>query len=112
VFDFADEIDEGALGSSALGQSKFTSGNLDDNRDEVFGAIELKVIDLHCDGKLRDGIVEHERVFELAFFVDCGKAAEQFIRIVTLAVGEVRGGIVGEGNFNAAESAVLNFVAS
>ena len=40
-----------------------------DDGNEVFGAVELEVIDLHRDGELGDGIAQHQRVFQLPLLV-------------------------------------------
>ncbi len=73
ILDFADEVDQGVLGAAALGQRKLATGNLDDDGHEIFGAIELEVIDLHGDGEIGNGIFEHERIFKLALLVDVGE---------------------------------------
>jgi hypothetical protein len=86
VLDFADEVDERVLGAAALGQGQLAAGNLDDDGDEVLGAIELEVIDLHGDGELGDGVFKHERVFKLALFVDGGELAELLVGVVALAI--------------------------
>ena len=89
VFDFADEVDQRVLGAAALGQGELAAGNLDDDGHEIFGAIELEVIDLHRDGELGHGILEHQRVFQLALFVDGGKFAELLVGVVALAIVEL-----------------------
>ncbi len=70
VLDLADEVDQRVLGAAALGQREFAAGDLDHDRHEVLGAVELEVIDLHGDGELGDRVVEHQRIFELALLVD------------------------------------------
>ena len=69
------------------------------------------MIDLHGDGKFGDGILKHERVFELALFVDRGEFAELFVSVVALAVIELGGGVLVEGDFHPAEVAVPGCVA-
>ena len=59
-----------------LGEGELAAGDLDDDGDEVLGAIELEVVDLHGDGELGDGVAQHERVFELALLVGGGELAE------------------------------------
>ncbi len=49
VFDFADKVNEGMLGSSALGQGEFAARDLDNDGHEIFSPVELEVIDLHGD---------------------------------------------------------------
>ena len=111
VFDFADEVDQRVLGASALGQGEFAARDLDNDGDEIFGPVELEVIDLHGDRKLGDRILEHERVFQLALFVDCGKAAELLVSVVALAVIELGGLVLVEGDFYPAEVAVPGRIA-
>ena len=69
VFDLGNEIDQRVLGAESLGQREFASGNLHHDRHEIFGAIELKIIDLHGNGQVGDRVAEHERVFKLPFLI-------------------------------------------
>jgi hypothetical protein len=48
--------------------------NLDHDGYEVFGAIQLEVVNLHCDGQVRDGIGQHQGILKLTLFIgwrDC-----------------------------------------
>ncbi len=94
VLDFADEVDQGVLGAAALGEGKLAAGDLDDDGDEVLGAIELEVIDLHGDGKIGDRVLKHQRVFELALLVDRGEVAEFLVSVVALAIIELGVGVL------------------
>ena len=89
VLDLADKVDERVLRAASLGERQLAAGNLDDDGHEILGAVELEVIDLHGDGELGDGIVEHERVFELALFIDGGELAELLVGVVALAIVEL-----------------------
>src|SRR3984885_2585407 len=106
VFNFADEVDQGMLGAATLGQGELAAGNLDNDRHEIFRPVELEVIDLHRDGELGDGILEHERVFELTLFIDGVEVAELLIRVVALAVIEVRAYVLRERDFHPAEMSI------
>ena len=92
VLDFADEIDQGMFGAAAFGQGQFTPRNLDNDGDKILRSIQLEVIDLHGDSEFGDRIVQHQRVFQLAFFVGGVELAEHLAGIVALAVIE-RGGV-------------------
>src|SRR5262249_23758412 len=70
ILDFTDEIDEGALVATFAGECELAAGDFDGYRDEVFGTIELEVIDLHRDGQVGDGIAQQKCVLELSFLVD------------------------------------------
>ena len=98
VLDFADEIDARVLGAAALGQGQLAAGNLHDDGNEILGAVELEVIDLHGDGEIGDGIVEHERVFKLALAVHVVELVEFLVRVIALAVVELGLLILLEGN--------------
>jgi len=71
------------LRAALLGQRKFASGNLDDDRHEVFRVVKLEVVDLHRDGQLGDGIAEHERIFELALLIGDSELAEDLACVIT-----------------------------
>ncbi len=86
VLDLADEIDENVLCSAFLGECKFTAGNLDHDGQEVLGAVKLEVVYLYRKGKLRDGIVQHERVLKLALAIHVGEMRELLVGEVTLAI--------------------------
>ena len=82
------------------------AGDLNDDGDEVLGAVELEVIDLHGDGKIGDGILQHQRVFQLTLLVDRGEVAELLFSVVALAVVELGGSVLRERDFYPAEVAV------
>ena len=65
----ADEIDQRLLCAAGAREGQFAAGNLDGDRDEVFGAVQLEEIDLHRDREVRDGIAQHQRFFELSFLI-------------------------------------------
>ena len=73
-----------------LASASSRPGNFDHDGHEIFGAIELEVIDLHRDGKLGDRVVEHQRVFKLALLVDGGELAEFLVGVIALAIIELR----------------------
>ena len=73
-----------------LASASSRPGNLHHDGNKIFRAIELEVIDLHGDRKIGDRIFEHQRVFELAFFVDSVEVAELLVGVVALAIVEIR----------------------
>src|SRR5579863_5781492 len=98
------------LGAATLGKGQLPPWNLDDDRNKVLSAIELEVIDLHCNGKLCDRIFEHERIFKLALFVYGGKTAEFLVGVIAFAITQLGIETLREGNLDAAEVAVLSGV--
>ena len=79
-----------AFGAAALGQRQFAARNLDHNGHEIFGAIQLEIIDLHGDGEFGDRIAQHQRIFELPLLVGGVELAELFAGEVALAIIQVR----------------------
>ena len=59
-----------------LGKSEFAAWNLDRERNEVLGAVQLKVVHLHGDGQFGNRVAQHQRIFELPFFVSRVELAE------------------------------------
>ena len=90
ILDLADKIDQRMLGAAALGQRQLAARNLHDDGNEILGAVELKVIDLHGDGEIGDRIFQHQRVFKLALVVHVVELVELLVRIVALAIIELR----------------------
>ena len=86
--------------------AKFAARNLDHYWHEILGAVQLEIIDLHRDGELRDGIAQHQRVFELPLFFGRSELAEGFAGEVALAIIELGGQAVVQRNLDAAELAI------
>ncbi len=59
-------------------------------RHEILRAIQLEVVDLHRDGQIGDGIVQHQRVFKLPLLVDIVEFAELLVRVVALPIIQLR----------------------
>ena len=72
-----------------LASASSRARNFHHDGDEILGAIQLEVIDLHRDGELRDRVVQHQRVFELPLFIGGGELAELFAGEIALAVIEI-----------------------
>ncbi len=89
ILDLADEIDARVFSAAAPGESKLTARNLYDDRNEVLGAVELEVINLHGDGQIGDGIFQHQGFFKLALAIDFIEFLEYLVRIIALAIVEL-----------------------
>ncbi len=72
-----------------LANASSRPGILIDDGNEILGAIELEVIDLHGDGELGHGILEHQRIFKLALLVDGSEFAEFLVGVIALAIIEL-----------------------
>ena len=68
--------------------------------------VELKVIDLHGDGQVGDGVAEHQRLFELPFFIRGRELIEFLAAEVTLAVVELGRSYFLKRDLHAAELAI------
>ena len=66
-----------ALRAAAPRERQLAAGNLDRDRHEVLGAIQLEVVHLHRDRDVGDRILQHQRVFELALLVRGGELRER-----------------------------------
>ena len=106
VLDLADKVDQGVFGAAAFGKRQFAPWNLHHDGNKIFGAIQLEVIDLHRDGEFGDGILEHQRVFELPFFIGGGELAEFFAGVVALTVIQLGCRVGVDGDLDAPELAV------
>src|ERR1700756_5137930 len=98
--------------AAAFGQSKFPSRDLDNDRDEVLGPIQLEVIDLDRYGEFRDRVLEHQSIFKLAFFVGGGEFAELLAGEVALAILQAGRYVRIQRDLNAAEFSVESRVAA
>src|SRR5439155_7266904 len=105
VLHLADEIDASVFGAAATGQSQLTPRNLDDHGDKILGPVQLKVIDLHDNGQVRNGIAQHQRILELPFLVGGSELAELLAGEIAAAIIEL-GGYVFERDTDLAEPAV------
>src|SRR6202035_1133122 len=77
---------------------------------EVFGAIQLEVIDFHCDGEFRNRLLQHQRILKLPLLVGGSEFAELFGGEITLSVIQIAGRAWAEGDFDASEFSVLSRV--
>ena len=110
VLDLADEVDHCVLRAETLGQRQLAAGDLDHDRHEVLGAVELEIVDLHGDGQVGDGIAQHQCVFELPLLVHLVELGELLVGVVALAIGEAGVGRGIHGDLDAPEAAVLRGV--
>ena len=70
VLHLDEDVERQALRATSPGQLELAAGNLDSNRDEILGSRHLEVVQLQRDGDIRDRVLEHQRVFELALTLD------------------------------------------
>ena len=76
--------------AAAAGERELAAGNLCRHGDEVLRAIELEVVQFEGNGDVRDGIVEHQRVFELPLLVRRRELREGLAAEITRAVVQLR----------------------
>ena len=92
--------------AAAASQEQLTPGNLDRNRNEVLGAIQLKVVHLHRNRDVGDRVFQQQRILELPLLVRCREFCEGLVGEVTLAVRQLGGQRPGQRNAHAMESAI------
>src|SRR5689334_8716452 len=66
ILDLSDEIEERVFSAALLGQRQFAARNLNHQRNEILGPVELEIIQLQGDREFGNGVSQHERVFELS----------------------------------------------
>src|SRR5262249_53304498 len=96
VLHLADEINHRSDRAAPPGERELAAGQLHGYRDEVLRAIELEVVHLHRNRNLRDRVLQHERLLELALLVRRREFAELFVGKVALAVRQVSRQAAGE----------------
>src|ERR1039458_7568703 len=93
-FDLPDEIEADGLRAAVSGELQLAAGDLDFHGHEVAVAGQAEIIDFGGDGKIGDGVAQHQGFGELAFLVLGVELLKQLAGEVTVAVFQLGGEVL------------------